>query len=385
MKPAVVVGVGETKFEHPDERRSGEALTYAAITSAAADAGIPVASIDGICKYSYDGVVSDTDLARELGFREVRYSIEVPHGGGSCGSVLQAAVMAVQTGVCEHVVCYRTVVAMQWFRQMQVPDRARPYYFDAKFYLRPAGFKAYQDMFAALFAEHSARFGTRREHLGTLAIAAREHALRHDNAALDEKLTMDDYLAAPSLWGSLSHFDDLTQVDGSVALIITSAERAADLSGSAVPILAVGESSGPFQGGYWEQIFLRPDPFDDPTGRLAKRLYGELGISATDIDVSLLYDCTTMCELMALEQYGLIPRGQPDAVLQPGFGGTLVPVNTHGGNLAGGYIHGFSQVAEGVRQMRGQASNQVSGAELALIGGPPTAASSAAILGKAAG
>jgi acetyl-CoA acetyltransferase len=280
-------------------------------------------------------------------------------------------------------VCYRTVVADQWFRQMATADRARPYYYDAKRYLRPAGLRTYGDMFALLFAEHAARYGTERHHLGALAIAARNQASRHDNAVLKTPLTIDEYLLEPPLTGVLSRFDHLVQVDGSVAVVVTTADRAADLTGTAVPILAVAESGGAPSSGYWELAPLRPDPMRTAAGAVADRLYGKAGVTASDIDVTLLYDCTTVCELMVLEEYGLIARGEPDAVLTEGFGKTVVPVNPHGGNLAGGYVHGFSQVAEAVRQMRGEACNQVRDAELALIAGPPSNGSSGAILGRA--
>lgn len=381
---AAIAGVAETAFAPPAPLRSGEQLTLEAVVAAAADAGISVKDIDGICKYSYDGCVSDVDLARTLGLGDVRFSVEVPHGGGSCGSLIQAAAVAVRSGIANHVVCYRTVVAHQWFAQMAGPDRGRPYYFDAKRYLRPHGIRSYVDAFALLFAEHAARYGTRREHLGALAIAARVQASRHDNALLTNPLTLDEYLAAPPVSGELSALDDLVQVDGSVAVVVTSERRAADLAGAAVPVLAVADAGGAAAGGYWELAPLRSEPFETMAGRVAARLYKQAGITPHDVDVALLYDCTTVAELQLLEEYNLIQRGGVDAVLEPGFGDSVLPINTHGGHLAGGYLHGFSHVAEGIRQMRGTAANQVPGAQIALIGGPPMAATSGLVLGKAA-
>jgi acetyl-CoA acetyltransferase len=327
--------------------------------------------------------VSDMDLSRALGLNDVRISVEIPHGGGSLGSVLQVASLAVNAGVAKYVVCYRTVVGEKWFRQMANADATRPYYFDAKYYLRPAGLKGYLDAFALLFAEHSARYGTRRDHLGSLVVASRANARRHDNSVIDEQLTLDDYLSAPLVSGELSALDDAVHTDGSAAVIVTSADRAADLSGSAVPILAVRESNGMYQSGYWELTSLRPDPFEGGVTTVAKELYAQAGISASDIDVSLLYDCTSVTKLLSIEEYGLIPRGEPDAVLQPGFGEKIVPINPHGGNLSGGYLHGFTSITEAARQMRGNAANQVPGAKIALIGSPTSTPASAALLGEA--
>jgi acetyl-CoA acetyltransferase len=100
------------------------------------------------------------------------------------------------------------------------------------------------------------------------------------------------------------------------------------------------------------------------------RLYGEAGLSPKDVSVAELYDATSFMTLKSLETYGLAPRGEAwKYVIDNGTGlDSPVPVNTHGGFLSEGYIHGMSTITEAVRQLRGAARNQVADAQVALVG-----------------
>jgi len=101
-----------------------------------------------------------------------------------------------------------------------------------------------------------------------------------------------------------------------------------------------------------------------------QRLYGEAQVAPTDVSVAELYDATSFMTLKSLETYGLAESGQAwKAVIEHGTGlDSRLPVNTHGGFLSEGYIHGMSTITEAVRQLRGTARNQVVGADVALAG-----------------
>jgi acetyl-CoA acetyltransferase len=101
-----------------------------------------------------------------------------------------------------------------------------------------------------------------------------------------------------------------------------------------------------------------------------ERLYGEAGVSPADVSVAELYDATSFMTLKSLETYGLAQSGQAwKYVIEHGTGlDSPLPVNTHGGFLSEGYIHGMSTITEAVRQLRGTACNQVVGANVALVG-----------------
>ncbi|HKY89546.1 MAG TPA: hypothetical protein VJM11_00850, partial [Nevskiaceae bacterium] len=60
-----------------------------------------------------------------------------------------------------------------------------------------------------------------------------------------------------------------------------------------------------------------------------------------------------------------------------------LPVNTAGGNLAEGFIHGIGMAVEAVRQLRGESSNPVPGAKTCLLaGGPGAPTVSSAVFGN---
>jgi acetyl-CoA acetyltransferase len=108
---------------------------------------------------------------------------------------------------------------------------------------------------------------------------------------------------------------------------------------------------------------------------VAPRLYQTAGISPRDVDVAEIYDCFSINVLMQLEDYGFCKKGEGGAFVEEGrieLGGEL-PINTSGGHLSEGYIHGFNHIVEGVKQMRGTSTAQVEGAEIALVtaGTPP--------------
>jgi acetyl-CoA acetyltransferase len=119
----------------------------------------------------------------------------------------------------------------------------------------------------------------------------------------------------------------------------------------------------------------------------ARDLYARAGIGPADIDVAQLYENFTGQVLMAIEDFGFCGRGEGGGFVE---GGTLewphgtLPINTAGGNLAEAYIHGLSLVNEGVRQLRGESTSPVEGAEHCLVvAGPSAPPSSALILRRA--
>jgi acetyl-CoA acetyltransferase len=114
---------------------------------------------------------------------------------------------------------------------------------------------------------------------------------------------------------------------------------------------------------------MRPDPMLLPSVNIAEALYRRAGMGPEDIDVAQFYDCFTITVLVQLEDYGFCGRGEGGPFAASGAigkGGSL-PINTSGGNLSEGYIHGMSHIVEGVRQIRGESPSQVPGAETCLV------------------
>jgi acetyl-CoA acetyltransferase len=139
------------------------------------------------------------------------------------------------------------------------------------------------------------------------------------------------------------------------------------------------------QGGKFMPTLMRPSFTTLPSAHAAKTLYRRAGLGPADIDVAQIYDCFTISVLIQLEDYGFCPTGEGGPFAASGalaMDGEL-PINTSGGQLSEAYIHGMNHVVEGVRQIRGESTSQVPGAEICLVTSGIPAATSAMILGRA--
>jgi acetyl-CoA acetyltransferase len=362
-------------------------LACKAILAACEDAGLSVADIDGFAYYS--GGPDTSLIAQTLGIPEVKFTATLTGGGGGSAGSVGLAAAAIVSGHADVVVSLMT---------LQQPPSAR---FGAAFanktgaysrppepesdFVAPSGLFAPGQMFAMLAQRHMHRYGTRREAFGEIAISTRENAIRRPTARFRDPITMEDYLSSRMISDPLCLLDYTQENDGAVAVITTSAERARDLRQRPVPVVASAHGGA----GRWGQAIAwmgMPDEYFASSGHrpVAKALYERAGVTPQDIDVALLYDHFTPLVLMQLEDYGFCPVGEGGPFVEAGsirWKTGTIPVNTHGGNLSEAYIIGMTHVKEAVEQLRGQATNQVENAELALVtGGPAPIPVSALIL-----
>jgi acetyl-CoA acetyltransferase len=136
------------------------------------------------------------------------------------------------------------------------------------------------------------------------------------------------------------------------------------------------------QGGMLFSALMRESLTTSTSATAAATLYRRAGVGPGEIDVAQFYDCFTITVLLQLEDYGFCAKGEGGGFAASGAidkGGRL-PINTSGGHLSEGYIHGMNHVVEGVRQIRGTSTNQVAGAELCLVTSGLPVATSAMIL-----
>jgi acetyl-CoA acetyltransferase len=186
----------------------------------------------------------------------------------------------------------------------------------------------------------------------------------------DRPLTMEQYLAARMISSPLRLFDYCLETDGACAVIVTSRERAADGPHPPALIRAVAQSAGPEpQVGFLYPTIMRQSLTTQTSRSLAEILYRRAGLGPSDVDVAQFYDCFTITVLLQLEDYGFCEKGEGGHFAASGAidkGGTL-PINTSGGHLSEGYLHGMNHIVEGVRQIRGTSTSQVPGAEVCLV------------------
>jgi acetyl-CoA acetyltransferase len=388
---AAIVGVGAP----PNYKRGASFpqsvtdLAIQAITAAADDAGISIHDIDGFSYHSGggSGVGSQVDpalLMEAMGIPQIHFAAGITGGGGGSAGSVGLAAMATETGTAKYVVA---LMAMQQrdVRYGQTFARVSPSSQNA--FYRPAGLFAPGQFLAMLVRRHMHLYGTRREAFAEVAISTRTNALNRPGALMRRPLTREAYFSARMIADPLCLYDFCLEGDGAVAVIISTAERARDLRARPVHILAsqMGGSKD------WGRGFLNgnmPDATYASSGyrSLAAPLFEKAGVSPQDVDVALLYDHFGPLVVMQLEDMGLCPVGEGGAFVESGairFDGGQIPVNTHGGHLSEAYIIGMTHIREAVEQLRGVATNQVDGAEVALVtGGTAPLPLSALLLGR---
>ena len=347
-----IVGVG-----HSDQGTfpgtTAEQLSIQAIRSALGDAQITKDDVDGLitCK-SVQGTNKDIEVGPLLGFNP-GYAQTLDYG--TCNFSLHLAVQAIVTGLAETIVlCYGANA-----RTMRFPFGAASPTLAGASGLMHIGGPA-----AMALQRHKALYGTTDEEFGWIAVGSREWAQRNPVALFREPMTMAQYLAEPYMIEPLRRQDVTMLSDGGVALVVTSAERAADFPTKPVYVLGMAEQSqirGEHDPGFLDRAWM---------SSASERIWDQTGMKPADIDLLYIQDPTAVWILQMIERYGFAPVGEGGRWLAEGHsrpGGSL-PINTHGGQLCESYMWGWMHLVEAVRQLRGEAGpeRQVNEAEIAM-------------------
>jgi acetyl-CoA acetyltransferase len=370
-----VVGIGQTAFGKALEP-SELSLACQAISAALDDAGIAPSEVDGLASFVLEDQ-REVEIVRNVGLGDITWFAQVGYGGGAgCGVVGQAA-MAVATGQCE--------VAVAWRARKRAAAASRPWSKQSQYvtgypqWSRPWGVLRPVDEIAMLTRRHMHEYGTTRDHLANVALAARKHANDNPNATMGHKtLTREEYMHARWVSEPLCLFDNCLETDGALAVVIVSEERAKGARTTPAYIHAFAQGIHPEH-----QVmtnYFCDDPLRGPAWSAAKRLWANADVGPADVKVAQLYDAFSPLILLSLEGYGFCERGEGGSFTDDGnieWPHGRLPVNTSGGGLSEAYLHGFNLVLEGVRQIRGTSPCQVEGADVSLVTsgeGVPTSA-----------
>jgi acetyl-CoA acetyltransferase len=384
---AAIVGLGATEFSKNSGRTEIQ-LGVEAILQALADAGIDPAEVDGMATYTMDNN-PEIELHRLIGGRTLRFFSRAHYGGGAaCAPVMHGA-MAVATGVAEVVVVYRAMNERSGFRFGQggllTEDPNAFETVDFGWYF-PHGLMTPASWIAMFAQRYLHETDATTEDFGRVAVGGRDFAATNPAAWFyRQPLTLEQHQASRWIAEPLRLFDCCQESDGAVALVLVSAERARDLKQP--PVMVRAAAQGATDDQRMMTSFYRSSLLGIPEmGSVARDLYGMSGLGPEDIQTAILYDHFTPFVLPQLEEFGFAARGRACDFLREGHhlrGGRL-PLNPHGGQLGEAYIHGLNGVAEGVRQVRGTAANQVAGAEHVLVTAGTGVPTSGLILGAAA-
>ena len=355
-RQAVAVGISALPYSKNvgmTERNGGARAILAALS----DAGLTVDDVDGLLRFSWE-TTTEMEMARVLGVRNMRVFGSVDFGGGAGCPVVAHAAMAIELGLADVVVTWRSrnrsSGGRPWEQHMRSPGQNQ--------FEHPYGLIRPVDGMAIHARYWMDKYGWAPEVLGTVAVTQRQHAQRNPMALMQKDLAMEEYLDARMIADPLRLYDCCLETDGALAMILTSAERAADLDVDPVYVTGYAMGSGP--EAYGMSFFYGELLGKTPATYIAPELWRNAALTPADIDVVQFYDAFTPLVVRSFEEYGFCKEGEaPDY-----WASADAPLyNTSGGGLSEAYVHGFNLIVEGVRQIRGTSTTQVDGARRCLV------------------
>jgi acetyl-CoA acetyltransferase len=376
---AVLTGAGKSQVGRR-LGRTGLDLTVEAVTRAIADAGLDFDDVDGIASYPGPGVpdpgfsgATVQEVRNALGLRS-RWYISSTETAGQIGPVIEAC-MAVTLGLANHVVVFRSV----WESTAQANrGRASVLFAGGELpphleYTGPFGALSAANWLAMPAQRYMHDFGLTREQLGAIPLNARRNAGLNPDAIYRDPLTLDDYLGARMISEPLCLYDCDVPCDGATAVIVSRRDAAAGLPRHPLTVESVG--TGMFERATWDQRF---DVTTMAAHDAAATLWEHTNLRPGDVDLAQLYDGFSFLTVMWLEALGFCEHGKVGEFVEGGDRIALdgpLPLNTSGGQLSGGRLHGMGFLHEACVQLWGeggdrQAPNTPETAVVGVGGGP---------------
>jgi acetyl-CoA acetyltransferase len=357
---AAIVGVAESDLGEVGPGFTPLDLIGQATSRALEDAGLEKADVDGLFSASAYYHMPTLSVGEYLGIRP-RYSDATSMGGSSFVSHLFHAAAAIDAGLCEvALIAYGSTQRSAGGRLVSGSETL-PY--EAPY--RP---RYPVSMYALAASRHMHEYGTTRQQLAEVAVAAREWAKLNPKAFVRDDLSVEDVLGSRMVSSPLSVLDCCLVTDGGGAVLVTSAGRARDLRKPPVYVLGAGEA-------HWHRnISQMPDLTVSAAAESGPRAYRMAKIGPEDVDVAMLYDAFTINTVLFLEDLGFCAKGEGGAFVSGGRispGGELA-VNANGGDLSYNHpgMYGLLLLVEAARQLRGECGErQVPDANVALVHG----------------
>lgn len=357
---AAVVGVAESDLGEVGAGLTPLDLIGQATLRSLDDAGLSKSDVDGLFSASAYYHMPTLSVGEYLGIRP-RYTDATTIGGSSFVSHLFHAAAAIDAGLCEVALITYGSTQRSGGGRLVSGSEALPYE-------APYGPRYPVSMYALAASRHMHEYGTSREQLAEVAVAARQWAKMNPKAFMRGELTVEDVLNSHMVSSPLTVRDCCLVTDGGGAAIVVSAERARELKQPPVYLLGAGEA-------HWHRnISQMPDLTTSAAVDSGARAYEMSGMSPSEVDVAMLYDAFTINTVMFLEDLGFCEKGEGGAFVEGGRiapGGELA-VNTSGGGLSYNHpgMYGLLLIVEAVRQLRGKCGErQIENANVALVHG----------------
>jgi acetyl-CoA acetyltransferase len=370
-----VAGIGFSDLTRHSDQPLGK-LAFDAANAALDDAGLRPEQVDGLATYNMgpitrdgvDGVSVDYFLKHYPHSQALRWYAQLDQG--MVASAVLEGVNAIISGMASTVLVWRAMHRPQDRPYTQVTTHTAAG--DAQFSL-PYGQAAVYQWHAMAYQRYLHLAGASREAMATLAVTQRNNANLNPRAYFhDTPLGVDDYLNSRFIAEPLCLFDCDIPIEGCAAFVLTSAERARDLKNPPAYIAACAQNTSSDRRVPISYIL---DDYMACGASIAEQLWSDSGLGPKDMDAAQLYDGFSPSTYYWLEAAGFCPRGEAHAFIQDGriaLDGEL-PVNTFGGSLSEGRLHGMGHLAEAALQVTGRAGErQIAGAKaVCAIDGSP--------------
>ncbi|MEX2446656.1 MAG: hypothetical protein WD734_04885 [Dehalococcoidia bacterium] len=381
-----IAGVAHSKLGRKLERPLG-ALAVDACLAAIEDAGLTLQDIDGIATYPQTtgpGVGPEPGISsaplewmvKGLGIEEMRWW---GNGGGNISTAIGYGISAIAAGLCNYVLVWR---AMHQPRFGAFGSGTRNTFAEASSepapraggsaqFGAPYGAGDAPSGFAPAYMRYMKLHGAKREHMAAYAVTMRGNANKNPNAIFyDQPMDYDDYMNCRMISDPLCLFDCDMPVDGAGAIVLARADLAKDLRHPPAYITAMGS-------GGWDWRVRPPEEYRiTSSGNLGKTLWESTDMKPSDISGAMLYDGFSPDIYWWLEAFGFCGWGEAFEYIQDGriaIGGEL-PINTFGGQVSEGRLHGIGHWLEAVKQVQhraddepGDGARNIPGAENILV------------------
>jgi acetyl-CoA acetyltransferase len=370
-----ITGIGQSAVGRPSPR-SAIQLTMDAAFKAIADAGLKPEDIDGTTNYPMKSV--EGGGISPVGVGEAMFAMgldctwigSATHEGPGHMSAIFQAIMAVATGLCRHVLVFRTVAQAQarlLSRESTLLTGRNARVDGNNAWTVPFGAVSPTNMWALYAEAYFAKYGAKSEQLGWIAVNGRRNAARNPNAIYRQTITIDDYLASRMISSPLRLYDCDTHIDGATALIISHRDAARDQPNPPIHIEAIGMAlSGLGQGIHTGDFTCLPG-----AEKAGAMLWSRTDLTPGDVDNAQIYDGFSIHTVLWGEAMQLFRKGEALAFID---GGTRIaldgelPINTGGGQLSGGRFHGYGHTYEACIQLWGRGGGrQVAGAKVSAV------------------
>jgi len=365
-----VAGIGEVPTGRYPERDCMEACVEAAV-QAIADAGLDKESIDFVipCGTVYSGAYNSdlvtSRVVEELGLKNVNNNAQVFSGGASSATILKVAASLVNSGIAKNVLCVHSEKLGTGLSGQAGIDLFA-YAGIHREWEVPFG-QHYSTVAGLVTTRYKYETGTTDEQITAVQVSNRKWAELNPNAMFRKPLTIEEVMNSKVLATPIHAKHSNMLADGGAAFVVTSAERARDLTEKPVYLLGSGGRVT------HHSLSQEADITRFGYAAAAADAFGEAGLTAKDIDIAELYDSYPIFELIALEELGFVERGQGGAAFLEGrtWPGGDLPTTTNGGMSSQGHTGGGGGVAimvEAVRQLMGKAGErQVPDARFAAV------------------